>query len=111
MAQLTELKTLNLFGNPIEQIPGYRLFVLGNIYSENDALKRLDQVVITAKEYASVCIWNERLVANSSKKLKKVSENYFAKNAVAVKCPPPLKVDDDEKAKGGAGAAGATENA
>tara|TARA_B110000503_G_C7030962_1_gene363958 strand:- start:173 stop:817 length:645 start_codon:yes stop_codon:yes gene_type:complete len=99
LAQLSELKTLNLFGNPIEQIPGYRLFILGSIYSENDALKRLDQVVITAKEFASVCIWNERLVANSSKKLKKVSENYFAKNAVAVKSPPPLKVDDDEKAK------------
>ena len=58
-----------------------------------------------------MCIWNERLVAKSSNKLKKVSENYFAKNAVPVKCPPPLKVDDDDKAKGAAGQGGATENA
>ena len=42
LAQLSELKTLNLFGNPIEQVPGYRMFVLGAIYAENDALKRLD---------------------------------------------------------------------
>ena len=82
------------------------MFVLGAIYSEADALKRLDQVVITSKEFASVCIWNERLVANSSKKLKKVSEQYFAKNSVPVKCPPPLKVDDEDKTKGGAAAGG-----
>jgi hypothetical protein len=58
------------------------MWVLGAMYAENDCLKRLDQVVITAKEFAGVCIWNERLVANGSKKLKKVSENYFSKNKV-----------------------------
>lgn len=102
LAKLRNLKSLNLFGNPIEQIPGYRLWVLGVMYAENDCIKKLDQVVITRKEFAQVCIWNERLVAQASSKLKKVSEKYFLDNNVRAKSPPHLKVDDDEKAKGGA---------
>ncbi len=61
LATLKDLRTLNLFGNPIEQIPGYRMWVLGAMYAENDSLKRLDQVVVTSKEFAAVCVWNERL--------------------------------------------------
>lgn len=104
LAYLSDLTSLNLFGNPIEQIPGYRLWVLGVLYSENDCLKRLDQSIITIKEFGQVSIWNERLRTNESKKLKKVSDNYFAKNPSQIKSPPPLKVDDDEKAKASSGA-------
>lgn len=82
LGQLNDLSSLNLFGNPIEQITGYRMWVLGALYAENDCLKRLDQVVVTKKEFAAVCIWNERLESGGAKKLKKVSENYFTKNKV-----------------------------
>jgi len=85
------------------------MWVLGAMYAESDSLKRLDQVVITSKEFASVCIWNERLVASGSKKLKKVSENYFSKNKVQVKAPPPLKVDEDDKGKNAAQGGAASE--
>lgn len=80
LSALPNLTTINLFGNPIEQIPGYRLWVLGVLYAENDSLKKLDQSIITMKEFGQVMIWNERLKTNASKKLKKVSESYFNAN-------------------------------
>lgn len=48
LQKLRHLKSINLFGNPIEQVPGYRLWILGVLYEDNDCLKKLDQVVITA---------------------------------------------------------------
>lgn len=74
------------------------MWVLGVMYTDGDSLKKFDQVVVTSKEFASVCVWNERFNSRESRKLKKVSENYFAKNKVQIKQPPPIKVDDDEKA-------------
>jgi len=48
LQKLRNLKSVNLFGNPIEQVPGYRLWILGALYEDNDTLKKLDQVVVTA---------------------------------------------------------------
>lgn len=90
---LKHLHTLTLYGNPIEQIPGYRLWVLGVIYLTSDTLKKLDQVVITAKEFDAVCVWNEALNKNASSKLKKLQPKNIKK-------PPAIKTEDDDKGKG-----------
>jgi hypothetical protein len=37
-----QLQTLTLFGNPIEQIKGYRMWVLGVMYEKNENLRRFD---------------------------------------------------------------------
>lgn len=37
-----DLQTLTLFGNPIEQISNYRLWVLGVMYERTENLRRLD---------------------------------------------------------------------
>jgi len=42
LARLMSLKSLNLFGNPIEQVPAYRMWVLGVFYEDNDVLKKFD---------------------------------------------------------------------
>ncbi len=42
LVALKDLHTLCLYGNPIEQISGYRLWVLGVIYLSNDTLKKFD---------------------------------------------------------------------
>lgn len=56
--------TLTLFGNFVEQIKGYRLYVLGIMYRKYETLKKLDSVLITRKEFDGVIVWNERLFAN-----------------------------------------------
>ena len=38
---------LTLNGNPIEEIKGYRLFVLGFMYAKNETLRKLDSVIIS----------------------------------------------------------------
>ncbi len=77
----------------MEQIPNYRLWVLGVLYLQSETLKKLDQVVVTKKEFDAVCVWNEALMANQ--KLKKLAP----KNPQNIKKVPPLKTDDDEKGK------------
>jgi hypothetical protein len=58
------------------------------------SLKKMDQVVITKKEFDACCVWNEGLMANAATKLKKlVPQN---KN---IKQVPALKTDDDDKGK------------
>jgi Leucine-rich repeat (LRR) protein len=42
LGKLKNLKSLNLFGNPVEQVPGYRMWVLGVMYEESDSLKKFD---------------------------------------------------------------------
>ena len=59
------------------------------------SLKKLDQVVVTKKEFDAVCVWNEGLMANASNKLKKLQP----KNPDSIKKVPPLVTDEDEKAK------------
>jgi len=61
LGKLENLISLTLHGNPIEQIPGYRLFVLGIMYSKFGVLKKLDSVVITRKEKESCYVWNHHL--------------------------------------------------
>ena len=54
---------LTLNGNPIEEIKGYRLYVLGLMFMkyENPSLRKLDTVIISNTEYDNVLVWNERL--------------------------------------------------
>jgi Leucine-rich repeat (LRR) protein len=108
LGKMKNLKSLNLFGNPVEQVPGYRMWVLGVMYEESDSLKKFDQVVITAKEFQSMCVWNERFNTSAAAKLTRVSYNYFSdkkdKKGNIIKgnvasFPPELKVASDDKSK------------
>lgn len=47
LGDLEHLRVLTLHGNEIEQIPGYRMYVLGIILAKNPNLKKLDTVMIT----------------------------------------------------------------
>ena len=90
LQDLPYLQTLTLYGNSIEQIKGYRLFVLGMMYERYETLKKLDSVLITRKEFDTVIVWNERLYASKKNKLKKLKpENPKA---------PPEKKEDENKA-------------
>lgn len=83
------LQTLTLYGNIIEQIKGYRLYVLGLMYEQFETLKKLDSVLVTRKEFDTVLVWNERLYANRKNKLKKLkpdNENF--------KRPPEIEEED-----------------
>jgi Leucine-rich repeat (LRR) protein len=92
---LPDLHTITLYGNPIEQIKGYRMWVLGVMYLQSESLKKLDQVVVTKKEFDAVCVWNEALSKNAAQKLKKLTPM----NPLNIKKVPALKTDDDEKGK------------
>ena len=89
LQELSELRTLTLHGNEIEQIPGYRHYVIGLMYEKYYSLKKFDTVLITKKERDAVVVWNTRL--NPSKranieKLKKKDPTL-----------PPAKQEDDGK--------------
>ena len=64
LSGLSQLASLTLYGNPIEQISNYRMWILGVMYDKNDQLKKLDQVLVTAKEFDAVCVWNESINKN-----------------------------------------------
>lgn len=98
---LQDLHTLTLYGNPLEQIKGYRMWVLGVMYLQSVSLKKLDQVVITKKEFDAVCVWNEGLMKNASQKLKKLQPE----NMQNIKKVPPPKTDEEDKGKASAGVA------
>ena len=82
---------LTLYGNPMEQIDNYRMWVLGIMYLQSESLKKLDQVVITRKEYDAVIVWNECL--NPRANWKKIKPEKLDN----IKKVPALKTDDDEK--------------
>jgi hypothetical protein len=84
---------LTLYGNPMEQIDNYRMWVLGIMYLQSESLKKLDQVVITRKEYDAVIVWNECL--NPRANWKKIKPEKLDN----IKKVPALKTDDDEKGK------------
>merc|ERR1712083_191388 len=66
-----DLQSLTLYGNPLEQIKNYRLYVLGVMYSnDNQNLRRLDQVLVTNREYDNVLVWSERLRTGDFKPAK-----------------------------------------
>lgn len=87
LSNLENLIGLTLHGNPIEQIPGYRLFVLGIMYSKFGALKKLDSVVITRKEEEGCFVWNEHLF-KKAKKFPKLEDSKIKR--------PPQKEDDSK---------------
>jgi len=80
---------LTLNGNPIEEIKGYRLYVLGIMFRQFETLKKLDSVIISKNEFDNVLVWNERLFAGMQQKLRKLRP----------KDPkgPPEKDDEDQK--------------
>lgn len=65
------------------------------MYMNYGSLKKLDQVVVTKKEFDAVCVWNEGLEANRAAKLKKL----VPQNPQNIKKVPAPKTDDDDKGK------------
>ena len=47
LQSMSNLKSLTIHGNPIDTIPGFRIYVIGIL----PPLKRLDTVLISGKEY------------------------------------------------------------
>ena len=88
LSELDELRCLTLHGNPIEQIPGYRMYVIGFLLKTHQTLKKFDTVLITKKERDSVIVWNTRL---SKAKLSSLKVD----NVVV-----PYPKDDDEENEG-----------
>lgn len=89
---LGTLQALSLNGNPIEEVKGYRLYVLGIMFSKYETLRKLDSVIITRMEFDNVLVWNERLFVSKTKNLKRLRPDNPKK--------PPAK-EEDENAKGG----------
>lgn len=85
------MQSLTLYGNPIETIKNYRLWVLGVMYTNNENLKRLDQVVVTNREFDKVLVWKERIFASKSKRLKQF------KPEVVKQPPAPPRNEEEEK--------------
>lgn len=90
LKHLENLQSLTLYGNDIEQVKGYRLFVLGIMYEQSEQLRKLDQVYVTKKEFDDVLVWNERLHKSDRRRLKKLE----IKNKRAIPQPP---TEEEEK--------------
>merc|ERR1712060_322681 len=88
---ISDLQSLTLFGNYIETIPNYRLWVLGVMYTYNENLRRLDQVLVTNREFDKVLVWKENIFKSKSKRLKKLEPT------VSKKPPAPPKNEEEEK--------------
>ena len=72
LGELDFLLELTLNGNPIEEIKGYRLYVLALMYQKNENLRKLDTVIVTNQEFDSVLVWThfKKGVFNHIKSLK-----------------------------------------
>lgn len=92
---MANLQSLTLNGCPIEEIKGYRLYVLGMMFSKYETLRKLDTVIISNTEYDNVLVWNERLQQNKSKNLKRLTP--------ADPKVPPAKEEDENAKNGGPG--------
>ena len=100
VAKLTEadklralpLQSLTLHGNPIEQISGYRMYLLGMFIDSNSLFKKLDSVVVTRKERDNVRVYNERLHADKKRRLGKLKPEN-------IKEPPPIQEEDTKQGK------------
>jgi hypothetical protein len=68
------------------------------MYEKHETLKKLDNVVITRKEFDNVIVWNERLYETKRQKLKRLKPENVK--------PVPKKQEAEEGA-GGAKPAGA----
>lgn len=93
LSNIVTLQSLTLNGNPIEEIKGYRLYVLGIMFSKSETLRKLDSVIISNVEFDNVIVWNERLFKTLKEKYKKLRPADPKK--------PPAK-EEDENAKPGA---------
>jgi hypothetical protein len=93
LSNMVTLQSLTLNGNPIEEIKGYRLYVLGIMYSKAETLRKLDSVIISNIEFDNVIVWNERLFKGMKEKMRKLRPADPKK--------PPAK-EEDENAKPGA---------
>lgn len=90
LAELPEILSLTLHGNPLEQITGYRNYVLGIMYSKYESLKKMDSVVVTRKEKEGCYVWNQ--VLNQQKKsFPKLDPNKIKK--------PPKKEEDTKNSE------------
>jgi len=91
LSGFNNLQSLTLYGNPIETIKNYRLWVLGVMYTRNENLRKLDQVVVTNREFDKVLVWKERIFQQKSRRLKTLKPDV-------VKQPPaPPKTEEEEK--------------
>ena len=87
-----DLQSLTLYGNPIETIQQYRLWVLGVMYTYNENLRRLDQVLVTNREFDKVLVWKENIFSGRYKRLRKLEP-------ANKKQPPALPKNDEEEKK------------
>jgi len=53
LESITKLKTLTIHGNPLDQLPNFRIYILGILPN----LKRLDTVLVTYKEKDNAAVW------------------------------------------------------
>lgn len=79
LQHLEHLRSIKLYGNPIEQIKGYRLYVLGILMGRYDSLRKMDSVIVTRKERDGIYVWNQRLYKGLSMKLRKLDVEKPAK--------------------------------
>jgi Leucine-rich repeat (LRR) protein len=95
LQDLPTLQIMTLYGNFIEQIKGYRLWVLGMMYEKHETLKKFDNVLITRKEFDNVIVWNERLFQSKREKLKRLKP-------ANVKEVPKKQEEENKQAQGNA---------
>lgn len=89
LGEIGTLQSLSLNGNPIEEIKGYRLFVLGLMYAKYETLRKLDSVIISKLEFDNTIVWNERF--KNVKSLRKFKPDNPKK--------PPAKEEDESDKK------------
>ena len=67
------------------------MYVLGVMYQDNNqSLRRLDQVLVTNREYDNVLVFQERLYPKNFNKLKKLVP-------ANIKPVPEPKIEDEDK--------------
>ena len=89
--QFQDLQSLTLYGNPIETVKNYRLWVLGVMYTYSENLRRFDQVLVTNREFDKVLVWKERIFTGKYKRLRQF------KPEVQKTVPALPKTEEEEK--------------
>ena len=80
LSEFPNILTLTLHGNPLEQITGYRNYVLGIMFSKNQSLKKMDSVVVTRKEKEGCFVWNQ-ILNQQKKSFPKLDTNKIKKTS------------------------------
>lgn len=109
LGELEHLQNITLNGNPIEEIEGYRMYVLGLLFLRHECLRKLDSVYITSSEMDAVIVWNEHLYKHNIVRLKKLRPKLPKDEYGMVKKgkekekwvprEPPAKEEDENQAK------------